>query len=111
MYQMEIKDRIALHQSSAECSTGITEGATILYSKRPKLRCPCRAVTVIQGFHTFRQTLIQQLAFLQHKSQVWNFPSFHVDCYCKSLQGTSLSEKGEGWSIFCNVTLEQSKLS
>ena len=66
MYQMELKDRFGLQQSSTEYSTGITECATLL----PKqIRSYSRPVSAITTFHTLRSILVQHLALLKFNSQ------------------------------------------
>jgi len=67
---MEVKERLASHQSSAECSTATAEGYTASYIKRPSIRMPCRAIAVIQAFHTIKKLLQLKLAVTMFKSQV-----------------------------------------
>ena len=67
MYQMELKDRVGLLQSSTEYSTGITECGTMLPNK---IRGYSRTVPAVITFHTLRNILVQQLALIKFKSQV-----------------------------------------
>ncbi len=69
---MEIKDRIALVQSSAECSTGIVEGATFLSNK---MRGSSKAVSVVLCYHAMVKVLVQRVAVIKHRSQA-SVPKF-----------------------------------
>lgn len=60
---MFAKDKIALVQSSAECSTSIADGGNTFSSKHPKaqLLLSCKASMEVKSFYLMRRILVQRL--------------------------------------------------